>query len=279
MAKHERVDFNKKSIIKYISNENQTNTAKICKELLDKNEELKVWETQYSDIGSYTCWYVSFNSKEMPWILNITIYKKNFEIEFRHLKYLDKNTYNNSTWQNINWKKISYKKYTDKQIINILTKYVNEIREDFFNNKVKQGGTSFAEQFIADIIRNLYKKEDIDYGQRYPWLKSQKNRNLQLDIFIKSMNLAIEIQGPQHYFPIWGKKSLLDLVKTDKLKKKKCKNRSIKLLWMDVNRIYTELIRLSEKQQQRELKVLINDFKNSNNYFLHWRNITDVKQK
>lgn len=42
-----------------------------------------------------------------------------------------------------------------------------------------------------------------------------KNTNLELDIFIPSIKTAIEIDGPSHFFPIWGEDALQKTIASD----------------------------------------------------------------
>jgi len=41
------------------------------------------------------------------------------------------------------------------------------------------------------------------------------NNNLEVDLFVPELKVAIEIDGPAHFFPIWGEKSLQKHVKAD----------------------------------------------------------------
>lgn len=52
---------------------------------------------------------------------------------------------------------------------------------------------------------------------------------MELDIYIPSLNIAIEINGPTHYFPIYGEKTLQRTQNKDKQKIQECLNRKIKL--------------------------------------------------
>ena len=41
------------------------------------------------------------------------------------------------------------------------------------------------------------------------------NTNLEVDLFLPSLKVAIEIDGPAHFFPIWGQESLKRHIKAD----------------------------------------------------------------
>jgi very-short-patch-repair endonuclease len=44
------------------------------------------------------------------------------------------------------------------------------------------------------------------------------NTKLQIDIFIPSLNVAIEIDGPSHFLPVWGDDTLQKNIKYDNKK-------------------------------------------------------------
>jgi len=44
------------------------------------------------------------------------------------------------------------------------------------------------------------------------------NENLEVDLFLPDINVAIEIDGPSHFFPIWGEDNLQKHIKSDSKK-------------------------------------------------------------
>ena len=84
-------------------------------------------------------------------------------------------------------------------------------------------------------IRKFLKENNINFISQYKpvWLGK-----MSLDFFLPQYNVAIEVQGIQHYKPIkyWGdKETFQKVLDRDNLKRKLCEENNIKLLY------YTEL--------------------------------------
>lgn len=72
----------------------------------------------------------------------------------------------------------------------------------------------------------------------YPGLcvfNDRKAIRSELDIYIPSLKLAIEINGPTHYRAIYGQATLKKTQRRDKAKATKCKNAGISLHIIDVS--------------------------------------------
>lgn len=73
----------------------------------------------------------------------------------------------------------------------------------------------------------------------YPWLEIHYNLlnkiNNELDIYIPSLNLAIELNGIFHYKPIYGEEKFNKTHKTDLKKKLNCIKNNITLIVIDVS--------------------------------------------
>lgn len=57
----------------------------------------------------------------------------------------------------------------------------------------------------------------------------------ELDIYIPKLSFAVELNGPTHYFPIFGQDKLEAEQKNDALKREKCKKLGIELMEVDVS--------------------------------------------
>lgn len=60
---------------------------------------------------------------------------------------------------------------------------------------------------------------------------------LELDIYIPSLQLAFELNGPLHYQPIYGEEKLNSILENDKRKAKLCLENNIVLYTLNVSQI------------------------------------------
>lgn len=108
-------------------------------------------------------------------------------------------------------------------------KQANETKNRIRDELILEGkinGKWKSEQSLFQIAKKLY--PDAMYQYRPLWLEPQS-----LDIYIPSINLAIEYQGVQHYKSVdffGGEDAFLHRQELDRIKKQKCKNNNIKLL-------------------------------------------------
>lgn len=102
-----------------------------------------------------------------------------------------------------------------------------------------------------DRISNFLIKENILFTSQKVFSECRgKKRPLPFDFYLDYINLLIEYQGEQHYFPVdfagngkeWAKEQFKNVVKKDKIKVKYCKENNIPLLIIP----YTEYERIEE---------------------------------
>ncbi len=75
----------------------------------------------------------------------------------------------------------------------------------------------------------------------------------EVDIYIPSLKLAIEINGIYHYCPIHGEKKLKQIQENDIGKKKSCREKSIRIICIDVSKMNN----FSEKNGQPYLDRVV----------------------
>lgn len=145
-----------------------------------------------------------------------------------------------------NWKYCEYHIGNDLVYLNELDCYIRHILKDIKFPEIKQldynselkllRGKWVNEKLLYDIIKSIFPNYTTVFHFRTKWLE-----NLELDIFIKEISVAIEYQGIQHYEVInhWGGiEGLKHRQHNDERKKILCENMGVKLLYFD----YTENI-------------------------------------
>ena len=112
-------------------------------------------------------------------------------------------------------------------------------------NKVRAivGVPHIGEKFISETIlfktvAYLLKNHEVIHHYRAAWLGRQE-----LDIFIPSLNLAVEYQGEQHFESInaWGGDDALEKTQQrDEEKRRRCESEGVKLIYFDHTMELTE---------------------------------------
>lgn len=117
-----------------------------------------------------------------------------------------------------------------------------------FRNKNKTYG--YKRSKLEDIIINYIKKD-------FPSLKIVANDStivgLELDIFLPELRLAIELNGPFHYEPIYGSDKLERMQRNDKQKQIACNEKGIELLVINTSHI--------RYLKQEKIDLVYNDIK------------------
>lgn len=106
-------------------------------------------------------------------------------------------------------------------------------KDSFFNYRQHTMRDSKLELLTKYHLENLFRKSF--YKIRPNFLKNNKTgRNLEIDLFNKELNLAVEIQGIQHYkftpkFHL-SEKHFIEQKQRDYMKKERCQQYGIKLI-------------------------------------------------
>lgn len=101
----------------------------------------------------------------------------------------------------------------------------------FYKGTIKKKGhqRSRFEQYIEDNIFN-------DYPFLYIKFNDRDVIGSELDIYIETLNIAFEINGPYHYLPIRGYDKLNKIIKRDIIKQCSCLKNDIVLHIIDVSK-------------------------------------------
>ena len=273
MATHEIPDLEHRPLVEYINTRKLRSSAQKVVSLLSKIPELKVWKVQYkAPEYADNAWYIGLAVKDDPILINIKMTPANYNVEFRFPHYLPQDVINVLKWQNRSWLYAGHNQHGETAIIKMIKSYLISIKEDYAAGIVKSGGKSSAEKMIRKLLESLYPNTAIQSNVRPDDLRSTKNRPLELDIYIPNINLAIEIQGPQHFGNgLYGLNA--DLMENDLFKKEWCRHRKIKLIWMNWDGITRDLFRKSEAEQRQHLSDLLEKLFSDGHYFLAWGNI------
>lgn len=131
-------------------------------------------------------------------------------------------------------------------------KYKNKFKEDY-DQLLKEGKINTrwkSEQDVYRLVSFIY--PDAIYQYKGKWLK-----RLSLDIYVPSINVAIEYQGLQHYEAIdyfGGKVNLIKSIERDKRKAQLCKENNINLIYWEHNKKITFEV-LKEKLENINIKI------------------------
>lgn len=99
------------------------------------------------------------------------------------------------------------------------------------------------ESHIEREVKNTLEKHKIEFNRKkhFPWLKNKQE--MELDFYLPTVKVAIEVQGRQHYEPVsFGSKNndkiqqrFNEQIERDKKKKKLCEEHGIKMIYIDFN--------------------------------------------
>jgi very-short-patch-repair endonuclease len=118
-----------------------------------------------------------------------------------------------------NWKKLSQKEY-QKRVDTAKKQWYNMTENERDNLKnaaakaVRQAARNGSKMEI--FLTKMLQQEGYDTIFHKTGLIP--NDNLEVDIFIPAINTAIEIDGPAHFFPIWGEDNLQKHISADNRK-------------------------------------------------------------
>lgn len=108
------------------------------------------------------------------------------------------------SWNNLSETEIINRKQTAKKLWDKKSKNDKENMLTKANKAVRQASKdgSKLEKFLSEcLIKDGYK---IEFHKEQMLL----NTKLQIDIFLPTMNVAIEVDGPSHFAPVWGDDAL-----------------------------------------------------------------------
>ena len=109
-----------------------------------------------------------------------------------------------NAWENLEDKEIQKRKLKAKQNWENLDENTKE-------NILKSANTAVrSTSKVGSKLEKYLHKRLLADGYKVEFHKEQTlvNTRLQIDLFVPSINLAIEVDGPSHFAPVWGQESL-----------------------------------------------------------------------
>lgn len=118
------------------------------------------------------------------------------------------------SWENMTDTEIEERKLKARNNWNNLSEDQKKLMQQKANIAVRETSKvgSKLEKFILD--RLIYDGYKINFHQE----QVLANTKLQIDLFIPTMNVAIEIDGPSHFLPVWGEDVLQRNISYDQKK-------------------------------------------------------------
>lgn len=117
-------------------------------------------------------------------------------------------------WQSLDDAEIEKRKIDAQKRWNLLSDDQKQNFTKLANNAVRSSSKTGSK-----LEKYLF-KELLALGHRVDFHKEQMllNTKLQIDIFLPDLNVAIEVDGPSHFLPVWGQDALQRNIKYDNKK-------------------------------------------------------------
>jgi very-short-patch-repair endonuclease len=160
------------------------------------------------------------------------------------------------TWDDLDAKSLQERKNKSKEAWDKMDEESKKNMVKLANDAVRLTSKigSKLEKFIFDsLLQDGYKAE-------FHKEQSLLNTKLQIDLFLPSMNTAIEIDGPSHFLPVWGEEALAKNISYDQKKQGLILGKGLALIRIkqtkDFSKTRSQLI-------YSKLKVIIDDIQKS----------------
>lgn len=119
-----------------------------------------------------------------------------------------------NSWESLSENEINQRKSKAKKQWESLSEDQRQQMMSSANKAVRQSsktGSKLEKFLLAELLRD---------GYRVEFHKEQllANTRLQIDMFIPSLNIVIEVDGPSHFLPVWGDQALNRNIKYDNKK-------------------------------------------------------------
>lgn len=169
------------------------------------------------------------------------------------------------SWESLSDAELKRRRQQSKQIWDNLSEDEKQNRLKLANQAVREAskkGSKLEHFLLTHLIGDGYK---VDFHKE----QLLSNTRLQIDLFLPTMNVAIEVDGPSHFEPVWGDDALKKNKKYDQKKAGLITGKGIRLIRIKqrhdfskarANNIYHKLYQiLSEPNKNNKLTIEIED--------------------
>jgi hypothetical protein len=143
-------------------------------------------------------------------------------------------------WRNVREEEaqemISLRRKSARATRRVTKRIENIVRAEFGFKKVGEAWVS--ETLLFQLVSRILRDCNVVRHYRPEWLDG-----LELDIYVPSLNLALEYQGQQHFHPVpaWGgEEALMELKERDRKKASICSERNVRLVTFHYTEPLTE---------------------------------------
>tara|TARA_B100002019_G_C21263673_1_gene598158 strand:+ start:2085 stop:2873 length:789 start_codon:yes stop_codon:yes gene_type:complete len=166
-----------------------------------------------------------------------------------------------NAWDNIDEKELKRRKRNAKKLWNSLSDDEKQHRLNLANQAVRTSsktGSKLEHYLLEQLIKDGYK---VDFHKE----QILSNTKLQIDLFLPTMNIALEVDGPSHFLPVWGDDVLARNQKYDKKKTGLIIGKGLKLIRIkqthDFSKsrasvLYSKLVKAIDKIDNSNIKSI-----------------------
>jgi very-short-patch-repair endonuclease len=130
------------------------------------------------------------------------------------------------SWEGLSAQEIQKRKQTAKELWDNLTDDEKQYRLNLANKAVRDSSKTGSKLELYLLDRLLADGFKVDFHKEQMLLTTK----LQIDLFLPTMNIAIEIDGPSHFLPVWGDDTLKRNQKYDNKKSGLILGKGLKLI-------------------------------------------------
>jgi len=165
------------------------------------------------------------------------------------------------SWDEIDDKELNKRKRNAKKRWDSLSDDVKKQRLELATKAVRNSskvGSKLEHYMLKSLVKDGYK---VDFHKE----QILSNTKLQIDLFLPTMNVAIEIDGPSHFEPVWGEEALAKNKKYDQKKTGLIIGKGLKLIRIKQTRdfsksrasvLYSKLVNSLEEIQNSSKKSI-----------------------